>query len=56
MELQDIEKQIQGHIKGDMDTLASYIKLYDDMQGAYACKRAIELYETLSKTLTIIDK
>ena len=54
--LQDIEKQIKSHVKDDMERLAQLIKLYEDMQGAYARKRAIKLYETLSKTLATIEK
>ena len=54
--LQDIEKQVQSHIKDDMERLERLIKLYEGMQGAYARKRAIELYETLGKTLATIEK
>lgn len=54
--LQDIERQIQSHIKNDMERLERLIKLYDNMQGAYARKRAIKLYETLGKTLATIEK
>ena len=54
--IDDTEKQISEHIKADMEALSKQMVLYNDMRGAYAYKRAQELYIALGRVLVALDK
>lgn len=53
--MEDIEKTIKTHVLEDMQTLENNMKLFKDMQSAYAFKRSKELYEALAKVLTKLN-